>query len=182
MTRRREAFEELYEEHFDDVYGYLCRRAGRVDGEELAAQTFSLALRDLTSYDAGRGSPRVWLFGIAANVLRGHRRSEERRLRALARSGADPLLSETDALVDRLDAQRTTRALAGVLADLSSGDREVLLLAAWAGMSSEEIGAALGIPAGTARSRLNRSRRQLRRALAAAGYTRSPEALEALDG
>jgi RNA polymerase sigma factor (sigma-70 family) len=178
----RDAFAAVYAEHFDDIYGYLCRRAGRSEGEELAAQTFALALRDRGSYDAGRGSPRVWLFGIAANVLRGHRRSEERRLRALARSGVDPLLDEADALVERLDAQRATRALAGVLASLPAGDREVLLLAAWADLTSEEIGLALGIPPGTARSRLNRSRRQLRRALAHAGHGHSPAAQEALDG
>jgi RNA polymerase sigma-70 factor (ECF subfamily) len=178
----RDAFASVYAEHFDDIYGYLCRRAGRSEGEELAAQTFALALRDLAGYDAARGSPRVWLFGIAANVLRGHRRSERRRLRALARTGADPLLDETDELVERLDAQRAARAVAGVLASLSAGDREVLLLAAWAGLTSDEIGLALGIPPGTARSRLNRSRRQLRGALAQAGHARPPAAQEALDG
>jgi RNA polymerase sigma-70 factor (ECF subfamily) len=62
----RDAFAAIYAEHFDDIYGYLCRRAGRSDGEELAAQTFALALRDLPGHDPARGSQRVWLFGIAA--------------------------------------------------------------------------------------------------------------------
>jgi RNA polymerase sigma factor (sigma-70 family) len=161
----RDAFATVYETHFDAVYGYLCRRVGRTEGEDLTAQTFALALRDQEQYDTSRGSVRAWLFGIAANVLRGHQRGEERRLRMLARTGVDPLQSEVEQVEERLDAQLATRSLAQVLANLSAGDREVLLLSAWAGLSSEEIGHALGIPAGTARSRLNRSRRKLLDAL-----------------
>ena len=41
----------------------------------------------------------------------------------------------------------------------------MLLLVAWAELTSEEAGQALGIPAGTARSRLHRARRQLRAVL-----------------
>jgi RNA polymerase sigma-70 factor (ECF subfamily) len=167
----RDAFARVYEEHFDAVYGYLCRRVGRVEGEDLTAQTFTLALRDHEQYDISRGTVRAWLFGIAANVLRGHQRSEERRLRMLARTGVDPLVDEEGQVEDRLDAQLATRALAEVLAGLSPGDREVLLLSAWAGLTSEEIGQALDIPAGTARSRLNRSRRKLQDALAGGDQT-----------
>src|SRR5690349_21243519 len=154
----REQFAGVYEEHFDAVFGYLCRRVGRAEGEDLAAQTFALALRDYDQYDTTRGSQRAWLYGIAANVLRGHRRGEERRLRMLASTGVDPLVDEPDQVEERVDAQRATRTLAQVLAALAEGDREVLLLNAWAGLTSEEIGLALEIPAGTVRSRLNRSR------------------------
>jgi RNA polymerase sigma factor (sigma-70 family) len=161
----RDRFAAVYEAHFDAIYGYLCRRVGRTEGEDLTAQTFTLALRDHQQYDTSRGPVRAWLFGIAANVLRGHQRSEERRLRMLARTGVDPLQDEADQVEQRLDAKLATRSLAQVLASLSAGDREVLLLSAWAGLSSEEIGLALGIPAGTARSRLNRSRRKLVEAL-----------------
>jgi RNA polymerase sigma factor (sigma-70 family) len=181
-TIGHEQFSIVYERLFGDVYGYLCRRVGRSEGEDLAAQTFALALRDAARFDPERGTARAWVFGIAANVLRGHRRSEVRRLRALARSGVDPVLAETDAAVARVDAGRATRALAGALAALSAGDREVLLLAAWADLTSEEIGQALGIPGGTARSRLNRSRRKLRAALGDTGHASSPTAQEALDG
>jgi RNA polymerase sigma factor (sigma-70 family) len=181
-TVGHEQFAIVYERLFDDVYAYLCRRVGRSDGEDLAAQTFALALRDADRFDPERGTARAWVFGIAANVLRGHRRSEVRRLRALARTGVDSVLADTDETVARVDAGRATRSLAAALAALSAGDREVLLLAAWADLTSEEIGQALGIPGGTARSRLNRSRRKLRAALGDAGHVSSATAQEALDG
>src|SRR5688572_32031101 len=40
--------------------------------------------------------------------------------------------------------------------------RSVLLLVAWGELSYEEVAAALGIPVGTVRSRLNRARRKVK--------------------
>jgi DNA-directed RNA polymerase specialized sigma24 family protein len=57
--------------------------------EDLAAQTFSEALRSRARYP-GRAAAGPWLYGIAHNLLRGHRRAEERQLRAYARTGVDP--------------------------------------------------------------------------------------------
>ncbi|MEU7532462.1 sigma factor-like helix-turn-helix DNA-binding protein, partial [Saccharothrix sp. NPDC042600] len=57
---------------------------------------------------------------------------------------------------------RLTRLLAGALAGLDPGDRDVLLLTSWAGLDSNEVAEALGIPVGTVRSRLHRVRRRLR--------------------
>ena len=59
--------------------------------------------------------------------------------------------------------------MARALARLKPGDRETLLLYAWADLSYQEIGDALDIPVGTVRSRLNRARRQVHEILAASG-------------
>jgi RNA polymerase sigma-70 factor (ECF subfamily) len=53
------------------------------------------------------------------------------------------------------------------LAALSEADREVLLLVAWEDLSPAEAAYALGIPQGTARSRLHRARVALRPTLTA---------------
>ncbi|MDI5982838.1 RNA polymerase sigma factor, partial [Amycolatopsis magusensis] len=63
----------------------------------------------------------------------------------------------------QVDAQTAARQLAGPLAALAPGDRDVLLLIAWAGLDTTEVAEALDIPAGTVRSRLHRVRRQLRK-------------------
>jgi RNA polymerase sigma-70 factor (ECF subfamily) len=160
------AFEDVFERYFDDVCGFLCRRVGRELGEELTAETFAQAFRGWSGYDERRGEVRAWLFGIAINLVRAHRRSEGRRLRALARARGEATTSVDDVPLERLAARVETRRLAGALAKLRAGDRDVLLLAAWTELSSGEIAVALGIPAGTARSRLNRARRQVQAALA----------------
>lgn len=52
--------------------------------------------------------------------------------------------------------------LADALASLSERDRDVLLLTSWPGLAPAEVADALGIPAGTVRSRLRRVRKWLR--------------------
>ena len=56
-------------------------------------------------------------------------------------------------------------ALAAALAGLGSGDRDVLLLVAVAGLDNQEVAQSLGIPNGTVRSRLSRARQRLRASL-----------------
>jgi RNA polymerase sigma factor (sigma-70 family) len=160
------AFEAVFERHFEEVCGFLCRRVGRDLGEELAAETFARAFASWSRYDVHRGAVRPWLFGIASNLLRDHRRTEARGLRALARAGRQIVPSAEEGQFERLVGRGEARRLAAALARLRAGDRDVLLLAAWADLNSREIAAALEIPAGTVRSRLNRARRQVRAALA----------------
>jgi RNA polymerase sigma-70 factor (ECF subfamily) len=174
-------FEAAFERYFDDVCSFLCRRVGRDLGEELAAETFARAFAAWSRYDAERGPVRPWLFGIASNLLRAYRRTEARGLRALARAGGELAALPSDRQPERFS-QRETRRLAASLARLRGGDRDVLLLAAWADLNSQEIAAALAIPAGTVRSRLNRARRQVRSALASDSAAVRVAVKEVVDG
>ncbi|WP_199444394.1 sigma-70 family RNA polymerase sigma factor [Umezawaea beigongshangensis] len=65
-------------------------------------------------------------------------------------------------VAERIDASARTRRLAGALAGLDAGYRDVLLLTSWAGLDSNEVAQALGIPVSTVRSRLHRARTRLR--------------------
>jgi RNA polymerase sigma-70 factor, ECF subfamily len=158
-------FAAVFERHFDDVRRYLVRRVGPALGDELAADTFVRAYEGRPRFDPARGEQRAWLFGIAANLMRRHRREEERRLRAYARTGVDPVLDALEDVDARVDASRQGRALAAALATLPARERDPLLLLAWAELSYEEIAGALRLPLGTVRSRLSRGRARLRREL-----------------
>jgi RNA polymerase sigma factor (sigma-70 family) len=164
VRARREpaAFAAIFDRHYDAIHGYLRRRLDAPIAEELAAETFTRALRGLTRYDDDRPDALPWLYGIAANLARRHRRTELRRLRAYARTGRDPLLDEHADAPARLDAAAAGPRLAAALAELRADDREALLLFAWAELSYEEIARALDVPVGTVRSRLHRARRTLR--------------------
>jgi len=157
-----EAFVEVFDRHFDPVHRYVHRRLGRDLADELAAEVFTQAFRRRSAFDPTSESVLPWLFGIAANLVRRHRRTEVRRLRAYARSGVDAWVELDEAgAVERADADRVGPTLAAALASLSSADRETLTLVVFADLSYEEVGLALGIPAGTVASRLNRARQQL---------------------
>jgi RNA polymerase sigma factor (sigma-70 family) len=162
-----EAFAELFQRHSREIGRYVTRRVGPGLAEDIVAETFLVAFRRRDSYDRGRTDARPWLYGIATNVMRRNRRDEIRALRTLERTGVDPVLAESFA--DQVDGQvaaaATSRLLAPVLARLDAGQRDVLLLIAWAGLTLDEVAEVLRIPQGTARSRLNRARTKLRAAL-----------------
>ena len=156
-------FEDAFREHFVVVYRFIARRVGTALAEDLAAEAFATAYRRRDSYEPSRGSLRSWLYGIAANIVRGHWRAEQHLLELDARlAAAGPEPSGTDAADERVIAASLAPRIAGALAALNADQRDVLLLHAWADLSHEEIAAALGIAPGTARSRLSRARAALR--------------------
>ncbi|MFI6814569.1 RNA polymerase sigma factor [Nonomuraea sp. NPDC050328] len=163
--RHPDRFGELYDRHFEEIHRYLAARLGGEAADDLAAETFLVAFRKRSSFDAGRGTARAWLYGIATKLVAQHRRSEARRLRAFQRAPRDgPDTGHEERVIDRVAAGAQGR-LAAELAGLAKGDRDVLLLVAVAELSYEEVAEALGIPYGTVGSRLNRVRRKLRAAL-----------------
>ena len=161
-----EAFAELYDRHAAPIHRYAARRLGDGAADDVVAETFLVAFGARHRYDLARSDARPWLYGIAANVIGKHRRTEVRMWRALARTGTDPAAeSHADRVANRVSAVTVQRELAAAMAGLSAGERDVLLLIAWADLSYDEVAAALDIPIGTVRSRLNRARRKTREAL-----------------
>jgi RNA polymerase sigma factor (sigma-70 family) len=165
-----ERFAEVFDRCYVELHGYVARRLGASLADDVVADTFLIAFDRRRRYDLGQPDARPWLYGIATNLIARHRRAELRQYRALARAGADTLVRAADAhaerVAQRVDAAALRGRLAAALAELADGDRHVLLLVAWAQLSCEEAARALGIPAGTARSRLHRARRRTRAALA----------------
>jgi RNA polymerase sigma factor (sigma-70 family) len=157
-------FGVIFERHFGSILRYLRRRLDDQRAEEAAAQTFFVAFDERGRFDPERGDARPWLFGIATNVARRHRRGEVRELRAIAALGAESVAGEEGA-ERRLDAERLRGPLARCLAELPAEESDVLYLLVWAELDQPEIAAALEIPLGTVKSRLSRARKRLREAL-----------------
>ncbi|MEU6842825.1 sigma-70 family RNA polymerase sigma factor [Streptomyces sp. NPDC046716] len=160
-----ELFALLYDRYAPDIHRYAARRLGEQAADDITADTFLTAFRVRARYDTTRAAARPWLYGIAAHLIGKQRRKEVRGLRALARTGQDPVTAGwVEDTADRVAAQAP---LADALAALSAADRHVLLLVAWADLTYQDVAEALGIPVGTVRSRLNRARRKVRAALGA---------------
>lgn len=149
-------FGAIFERHFDAVHGYARRRLGRGLAEEIAAETFTRAFDRRGSYDRSRPDARPWLFGIAANIVRRHWRTERRRLNALGRLGSNGV---------EVPAGEARGDLVAALNALPAREREALLLYALAELTYEEIAEALELPVGTVRSRLSRARSRIRKRL-----------------
>jgi RNA polymerase sigma factor (sigma-70 family) len=161
-----EHFSTLFDRYFTALHGYASRRLGGAGGDDVAAETFLVAFRQRDRFDPGRGTVRAWLYGIATNLVREHRRVEERGYRAHARMAAQPSYSgDVDRADARLSAAASRDRLVAALADLRPDDRDVVLLVVWGELSHEEVASALDIPVGTVGSRLHRARKRLRAAL-----------------
>ncbi|MGW6442171.1 RNA polymerase sigma factor [Lentzea sp. NPDC055074] len=163
---------ELYESTAERLHRYVARRVGPDTAQDVVSEAF-LVLWDQRAgqaYDAD--AVRAWLYGVATNLLRGHVRAEERKLRAWSKEHA-ARTDEAD-IGDRVSAAADADVLAGPLtawlAELRVEEREVLLLNAWADFTPAEIAVALDVPVATVRTRLHRGRARLRTRLAATDH------------
>lgn len=164
--REPETFAAIFDRYYSLIHRYAAYRLGASRADDVAAETFLLAFDGRAKYDLSRQDARPWLYGIASNLISRHNRAEIRQYRALARTGVDAVSEgHEDHVAVRVDAQAHRGRLAAALAEIPKRDRDVLLLVAWAELTSERAGEALGIPAGTARSRLHRARKRIRAAL-----------------
>jgi RNA polymerase sigma-70 factor (ECF subfamily) len=161
----------IFDRYARELLRYCTRRVGEQIAEDVVAETFLVAYEQRHRYDRDRGAVLPWLYGIATNLLRRHRRTEIRALRASAH--VDPAAEGPDRRgVERVDAQRAVARLSAVLAGLPRRQRDVLLLYAVAELEYAEIAAALDIPLGSVQSALHRARTKIRAALTSEGGPR----------
>lgn len=155
-----DAFTGLYERHKGRVFTYLLRLSvNRHVAEDLLQETWLRVYRARASYEP-TGRFQTWLFTIARRLLLDHVRrapgvwasdievTEALRAPERAEHGA-----EAKDLLHRVD-----RALAA----LPPGQREVVLLARFGGLTAEEVATATGSTPGAVRVALHRALQQLR--------------------
>lgn len=157
------AFGVIFDRHGSTLLRFLARRVDPAEAEDLLGEVFRIAFERRPAFDQSRDSARPWLYGIAANLVARHYRSETRRLRALARAGAARAPDEDPAerAVAAADAVARWARVVDAIGVLPEAERQVLLLFAWEELSYGEIAAAVGVPVGTVRSRLSRARARL---------------------
>jgi RNA polymerase sigma-70 factor (ECF subfamily) len=165
-TDHHDRFRELYTRHFEALLAYALRRVSRPeDAADVVADTFLVAWRRRSHLPAG-DEAKLWLYGVARNMLANQRRGERRRDRlgeALReRLAASEALRSVPDLAEEVAGQASVREALARLGDL---DREVLMLTAWEELEPREIAEVLGINAAAVRTRLSRARARLRQLL-----------------
>ena len=151
--------EALFRRHLDMVYRYCWLSLGELEADDAASEVFIVA------WEKAGGIPpaarRAWLLGVARGVVANRLRAGRNRT-ALAKR----YLSESDHFVpDPAETVAGVDRLRTALLALRRADREVLALAAMAGLSQAEMGQALGCSAKAAGIRLSRARARLSHAL-----------------
>jgi RNA polymerase sigma factor (sigma-70 family) len=164
-----EAFRRQYEAHGRALLAYAVRRVERPeDAADVVAEAMLVAWRRRDDAPVG-AEARLWLFGVARQVLANHRRGTVRRHRLGERLRRELPAQLAGAASDHSAEVEAHLVVRRAIDRLDEGDREILRLAAWEGLEPHEIAAVMDLPGPTARSRLLRARRRLRRQLEAAG-------------
>jgi RNA polymerase sigma factor (sigma-70 family) len=157
-------FAEIFDRHWPRVHRYCVSRAGAA-GEDIAAETFRVALDARARFDRSRDDAGPWLLGIATNLLRRDRRSEGRRTRAMLRLRLDDESDHVDAALDRVEAEAMGARVSAAVGQLPPVFRDALFLHVWADLSYEQVAEATQVSVGTVRSRIHRAKAHLRTAL-----------------
>lgn len=153
---------ELYDSHVDRVYRLAYRLAGEDElARDFTQLTFIRAFERIGDFRF-ESSLATWLHTIGVSIaLNGLRKVKTARNREAPIEAA----SSIGTMTREAEPDLKTRLNAAVDA-LSEKYRTVFLMHDVEGYTHEEIGAALGIPPGTSKTRLFQGRAKLREALA----------------
>jgi RNA polymerase sigma factor (sigma-70 family) len=166
-------FETFFEQHYQEISGYVRRRLPESDADDAVGQIFMVAWR---RFDRIPVSPqdRLWLFGVARRCVSDSRRSGLRRQRLQARLVQEHVEEPRPSV----ETGPVHAAMRIAMAGLRPADREVLQLVLWDDLSHAEAAALLGCSVNAFELRVRRAKRRLRDALdLPEGQVRSIEAL-----
>jgi RNA polymerase sigma factor (sigma-70 family) len=162
-----EAFGEIFRRHARSVFALCFWRIGDAAmAEDVTSVVFLEAWRRRDHVVLEQRSALPWLLGVANHTSRNATRSMRRHSQALRRLDGRRSAPNDDAVIDRLDAEISLGAINEAARDLTEQDREIVLLVFWSGLTYEATAVALGVPVGTVRSRVSRTRRKLQLLLA----------------
>jgi RNA polymerase sigma factor (sigma-70 family) len=153
-------FRHLYEKHYAALLAYALRRCSDPsEASDAVADAFLVLWRRLPEAPTTDDEVLLWLYGVMKRVLANRERSRWRRRRLAERLS---LLSREALEEEQSEARRAdVLNLMNALAELTEQDREIILLAAWEGLSNVEIGKVLGCSENAATIRLHRARKRL---------------------
>lgn len=149
-----DAFAELYDATSGLIYGLVLRVVrDHAQAAEVTQDCYLQIWQNAARFDSAKGSVRGWMSTIA------HRRAVDRVRSAQSATDRDEAygLREPrqtsdigDVVVDRMEADRVRRALHS----LTTTQREAIELAYFGGYTHTEVAGLLGVPLGTAKTRL----------------------------
>ena len=170
------AFDQLYDEYKDAVFGFaISLTRNRNEAEDLFQDAWLRIVRNIPD-KVKMVSLKTWIFTIVANLHKDTlRKKRVRRLfhhtpRYTEQNGAktDDLLERADTdQIDETDSADIERDINKAIAVLPERLRRVFVLKEIAGFQQAEIGEILGLPVGTVKSLMHRAVKRLQKELSA---------------
>jgi RNA polymerase sigma-70 factor, ECF subfamily len=149
------AFEPIVERYQRVLFTVALRMLGDYDAASDATQNALVnAYRKLHTFDSERRF-FSWIYRILVNECLNDQRSRR------AREAITPDLATVASPADLLEAAERRRSVQAAILALPTEYREVVILRHFAGLSHEDIGDALNVPAKTVKSRLHTAKERL---------------------
>ena len=138
--------------------------------EDVAQDVFIALWRNPGAYDSKRGSLRSYVALMARSRALDRWRTRQAREAAVDRSAAEQRVRHTDeeSAAEPVMRRDRSRRVLHALDSLPGEQREAVLLAFGRGLTAQEIASAIGVPLGTAKSRVRLGLQKARSELQAA--------------
>ncbi len=177
QTKQNEFYKAAFP-YMDEMYAAALRMTRNPQAaQDLSSEVFAKAWRSIHQFEWGTNM-RAWLYRILTNTYINDYRKRTRQgkpvdldqyettdefyfYNKLAKEAVDEKQDPAQAVLSKFAEEDIVRAMDS----LPDGYREAVILSDLQGLSYEDIARDLDIPLGTVRSRLNRGRRQLQKAL-----------------
>ena len=149
------ALQMVYERYSPLVYG-LSRRvtASTAHAEEITQEVFVYLWQNPDRFDAERGTLRAFLGAVAHRRSVDEVRRNTRREAREDRVGGDASNLDMIEISNDVERSQTAERVRAAVSSLPEQQREAVLLAYFGGFTFSQVAAQLGIPEGTAKSRL----------------------------
>ena len=153
-------FRELYDRTYDRVWAFVLRRFPDEDAAlDVMSDTYLAVWRRMADVP---GDPRLadaWVFGTARRVLANVRRGAQRRTNLFERIRQ----RRVDVFANEFGSEESNSKVIRALDQLRPAQREILLLAYWEELDTDQIAQVLGCSENAAAIRLTRARQALHR-------------------
>ncbi len=156
-------WDDLFADLLPRVYNFfLYKGVSQEVAQDLTADTFERAWRHRRRFRPDRGTPAMWLLGIARNVWREHQRHNHRKPMTLPMESALEAPATTDPEAVVVETQERER-LRRLIAQLPERERELVALKYGAGLTNRQIATLVGLTESHVGTLLHRTVERLRR-------------------
>jgi RNA polymerase sigma-70 factor (ECF subfamily) len=149
------AFEILVDRHAQAAFSLAYRMCGRRSlAEDIAQDAFLSLWRSLSRYDRHRGSVRSLLLSTVHNrAIDAFRRESLREVKTVPDDDSGRLVEEPVCTADEVERRDEAKQIRVALSALPIGQRQVIELAYFDGLSQSAIAERMGLPIGTVKGR-----------------------------
>src|SRR3989344_6704647 len=152
-------FGVLYDTYIKKIYDFIYYKTHHQQtAEDLTSHTFLKALRSINSFSNTAGTFQAWLYQIARNTVIDHYRTQKATVNL---EDAWDLHDNTDIVRDT-DTALKLETVQAALQQLSSEQRDIVLLRVWSGLSYAEIAAIVGKTEDSCKVSFSRTIKKLR--------------------